>query len=204
MNREEKNIQTRQKIIDSALNEFGKKTYGEASLNTICAAGNISKGIIYHYFKDKDELYLICVQNCFDALTEYLDEATIASDQPIETALAHYFDARIGFFEKHPLYLGVFCSAVMNPPLHLSAAVNTITSGFHAQAISILTTLLKTQKLRPDVTMEEVVEVFCEYQDFVNTRFQMKSAGKTTLKEHEARCRRSLQILLYGVIERQV
>lgn len=69
--------------------------------------------------------------------------------------------------------------------------------------ISILTTLLKTQKLRPDVTMEEVVEVFCEYQDFVNTRFQMKSAGKTTLKAHEARGRRSLQILLYGVIERQ-
>lgn len=204
MNREEKNLQTRQKIIDSALSEFGKKNYSEASMNTICAAGNISKGIIYHYFKDKDELYLLCVRDCFDALTEYLDNSALTDAAPIEAALARYFDARTAFFEAYPLYLGIFCSAIMNPPLHLTVSIDEITSGFHRQAVSILTTLLKTQKLRPDITMEDVVEVFCEYQDFVNTRFQMKTAGETTLKEHEARCRRSLQILLYGVIERQV
>lgn len=204
MNREEKNLQTRQKIIDSALSEFGKKNYSEASVNTICTAGNISKGIIYHYFKDKDELYLLCVRDCFDALTKYLDNSDLADTAPIEAALERYFDARIAFFEAHPLYLGIFCSAIMNPPPHLTASIDKITSGFHRQAVSILTTLLKTQKLRPDITVEDVVEVFCEYQDFVNTRFQMKAAGETTLKEHEARCRRSLQILLYGVIERQV
>lgn len=204
MNREEKNLQTRQKIIDSALSEFGKKNYSEASMNTICAAGNISKGIIYHYFKDKDELYLLCVRACFDALTKYLDNSGLTDAAPIEAALARYFDARTAFFEAYPLYLGIFCSAIMNPPLHLTVSIDDITSGFHRQAVSILTTLLKTQKLRPDITMEDVVEVFCEYQDFVNTRFQMKTAGETTLKEHEARCRRSLQILLYGVIERQV
>ena len=70
MNRDEKNLQTRQKIIDNALSEFSEKSYGEASLNSICATGNLSKGIIYHYFKDKDQLYLICVKECFDALTD--------------------------------------------------------------------------------------------------------------------------------------
>lgn len=203
MNRDEKNLQTRRKIIDSALQEFSEKSYGEASLNTVCAAGNISKGIIYHYFKDKDELYLICVKECFDALTQYLSGVTIGNGMPVEAALENYFDTRIAFFEAHPLYLKLFCNAVMSQPAHLLSAVAEITADFDALNLSVLTSLLETVKLRTDVTIQEVVEVFREYQDFVNTRFQLQTFGESTLKEHEARCRRSLKILLYGVMERE-
>ena len=61
MKREEKNQITRRRIMDSALAEFAGKGYGASSVNTICAAQDISKGIIYHYFNTKDELYLACV-----------------------------------------------------------------------------------------------------------------------------------------------
>ena len=56
MKREEKNQQTRRRIMDSALAEFAEKGYGGSSVNTICAAQGISKGIVYHYFENKDEL----------------------------------------------------------------------------------------------------------------------------------------------------
>ena len=62
MKREEKNLQTRRRIMDSALNEFSKQGYGASSINTICSAQGISKGIIYHYFKTKDDLFLACVE----------------------------------------------------------------------------------------------------------------------------------------------
>lgn len=199
MKRDEKNMQTRQKIIDSALAEFSKRSYGEASLNTICVTGELSKGIIYHYFKDKDALYLACVTECFGALTNYLSDIVIGNDIPIEIGLERYFDARSAFFREHPLHFGVFCSAMMNPPAHLSAAIDEITADFNAQTGLILTTLLQTVALRSDVTMQDVVEMLREYQDFVNTRFQTKS----TLQEHEQHRRRCLQILLYGVIERK-
>lgn len=203
MKRDEKNLQSHQKIIDNALQEFSKKSYGEASLNSICSTGNISKGIIYHYFKDKDELYLNCVRECFEALTDYLDEVVIINNLSIEAALASYFDARITFFGEHPLYLGMFSSAILNPPPHLTAEIDEIAADLNAQSVSILTTLLKSVKLCPDITLEEVVEVFLEYQDFVNSRFQVKTFGENTLKDHEDLCRRWLQILLYGVIERE-
>lgn len=204
MNRDEKNQQMRRKIIDSALSEFGEKSYGEASLNTVCVAGNISKGIIYHYFKDKDELYLFCLKECFDALTGYLSSFVADSGMLGEKAMEHYFDMRIRFFEMHPIYLKLFCNAIMNPPQHLISAIREITVHFKALNISILTGLLRRVKLRSDVTINEVVEVFCEYQDFVNSRFQMHTFNEGTLKEHEERCCRSLKILLYGVIEREV
>ncbi|MDD3242232.1 MAG: TetR/AcrR family transcriptional regulator [Eubacteriales bacterium] len=203
MKREEKNTQTRRKIIDSALREFSEKTYGEASLNTICSEGDLSKGIIYHYFKDKDELYLACVAQCYDALTAYLDGVVTAKNVPLEQGLASYFDARIHFFAEHPLYLGVFCSTILTPPAHLLPALDPITAAFDAQVISVLTALLQSATLCPGITVEDVVTVFREYQDFVNARFQMKRFDENTLKEHEEHCRRSLRILLYGVIARK-
>ena len=72
MKREEKNQQTRRRIMDSALAEFSRQGYGASSVNTICSAQDISKGIIYHYFKTKDDLYLACVEECFQLLTQYL------------------------------------------------------------------------------------------------------------------------------------
>lgn len=202
MNREEKNLQTRQKIIDSAISEFGEKSYGEASLNTVCSAGNISKGIIYHYFKDKDELYLTCVKECFNALTGYLASIISETETPIEAALENYFEARIAFFAKNPHYFKLFCNVTITPPPHLLTALAEIKSEFTTLNLSELNKLLKNVKLCPDVTTAEVVETFREYQDFLNTRFQMQTFDKLTIKEHEKQCSRWLKILLYGVIER--
>ena len=68
MKREEKNAATRRRILDAAADEFSRRGYDGASLNTVCARSGLSKGIIYHYFKAKDELYLTCAQECFDAM----------------------------------------------------------------------------------------------------------------------------------------
>ena len=46
MKREEKNRQTRRKIMDSALMEFAQRGYEGSSVNNICAAPGVSKGII--------------------------------------------------------------------------------------------------------------------------------------------------------------
>lgn len=202
MQREQKNSLTRRKIIDSALLEFAGKSYGEASLNTMCSDGNLSKGIIYHYFKDKDGLYLACVKECFDALTLYLSSNIPTDCSDATAALEGYFDTRIAFFMDKPLYLKLFCNAVISPPLHLLSDIAEIKSEFDTLNLSVLNKLLSYVKLRPDAANEDVVEFFREYQDFMNTRFQMRMGKDFTLEEHEAWCRRSLKILLYGVVER--
>lgn len=201
MKREEKNLQTRRRIIDSALREFGEKSYAEASLNTICSAGDISKGIIYHYFRDKDELYLVCLKECFDELTADLSERAITGGDDVGRCLQSYFDARIAFFGEHPLYLKLFSSAVINPPQHLREAIAAVKSEFDRLNIRVLTDLLKKVRLRPGITVDEAVDEFRLYQDYFNTRYQLEHPDAFSLAEHEARCHRSLNTLLYGIID---
>lgn len=203
MKRDEKNMQSRQKIIDSARIEFAEHSYSEASLNTICSAGNISKGIIYHYFKDKDGLYLVCIQECFDALTAHLSAVEIAYDTGIDLCLQQYFGTRTAFFAQNPIYLKLFCSAVMTPPQHLISNIAEIKAEFDALNISILTRLLSEVKLRTDMTIAEAVNSFRDYQDFINTRYPFPSGGEVLPQEHERWCIRSMSILLYGLVERE-
>lgn len=202
MKREEKNQHSRQKIMDAALKEFGEKSYEQASLNTICREGDISKGIIYHYFEDKDELYLACLHACFDTLTAYLKEHAEAGEAEIEAVLNRYFDARIIFFHENPHYLRLFYSAVIAPPAHLKTAISGIREDFDALNIRILTRLLSRAQLREGVTTGEVIKVFSIFQDLVNTHYQLEARQPEDIREHEEMCGRILKILLYGVIER--
>lgn len=202
MKREEKNLLSRRKILDSAFAEFGEQGYGLSSINNICTVGDISKGIIYHYFKDKDELYLVCIRELFDRLTEHLQKELSDVTGTKESRLERYFDARLRFFRENPLLHKLFCDVIVAPPAHLAQAVLEIKADFDALNISVLTELLQSVRLRSDVTIQSAVETFRLYQDFANARYQMEPAEALDIERHEETCKRSLSILLYGVIER--
>lgn len=205
MKREEKTALTRQRVLDAALREFSEKGYDLASLNTLCAEKDISKGIIYHYFKDKDELYLVCVADCFDKLTAFLREGINDAAGTAEKSLQQYFDRRIRFFAANPIYLGVFLSAILNPPARLKHKLALARSAFDELNVQTLTELLKSVPLRREATVENVVEDFRLYMDYFNAQFQRTLSENTSadsaLQEHEERCYRQIHILLYGVME---
>ena len=77
MKKEAKTEITKERIMTAAMREFGEKGYFAASLNNICGTG-IPKGLLYHNFKNKDALYLACVEKSFSALTAYLKNRTPA------------------------------------------------------------------------------------------------------------------------------
>ena len=102
MKQAEKTELTKKRILRAALQEFGSKgVSGKASLNAICEAG-IPKGSLYHNFKNKDTLYLSCVAECFQALTQCLMEAEIDND------LKTYMRVRMALFNAHEMEVRIF------------------------------------------------------------------------------------------------
>lgn len=206
MKREDKNALSRQRILEAARQEFAAKGYDGASLTTLCAENGISKGIIYHYFKDKDELYLICIAECFDALAVQLRDAAALTQGSAQERLQRYFDTRLRFFAGNPVYLGLFVGAVLNPPPHLRAEIAKRRAPFDALSIALLTQLLSLGNLRAGLSIPAIVEDFRAYMDFFNMRFRQElSSGATpdvVLREHEQRICRQIDILLNGVLDK--
>lgn len=206
MKREEKNSLSRQRIMDAAMQEFSAKGYAGAALNAVCAEHDISKGIVYHYFKDKDELYVACVEACFGDMTAYLRTAAVPAGS-LEEKLQAYFSARSRFFAEHPVYLGIFADAAFHPAPELEARLAECRREFDALNIGILTEMLQAKSLRDGLTVPMIVDDFRAYMDFFNMRFRAAERThapmETVLREHEERCFRQLRILLHGVLEEE-
>lgn len=194
----------RQRILDAALREFSSKGYEGASLNAACAENGISKGIVYHHFKDKNELYLMCVQMCFDSLTDYLQAAMETFSGTPEERLRSYFGARLRFFAEHPLYLSLCADAAFQPPAELAEEIRIRREELDKLSLSVLTALLEKNKLRNGFSISTISEDFRMYMDYFNIRFRdalhQGSLPEQVLREHEERCRQQIDILLHGIL----
>ena len=73
----EEQIQT---IIDSGIDEFATRGITGASLVRIAGTAGVSVGVIYKYFKDKEDLFLACVRFGLTELTRALKEVAFKSD----------------------------------------------------------------------------------------------------------------------------
>lgn len=202
MKREEKNQQTKRRIMDSALAEFSAQGYGASSINTICAGEDISKGIVYHYFETKDILFLACVNECFQRLTEYIRE-NMPHREDGEGSLEDYFAVRAKFFYSYPVYRRIFCDAVISPPAHLRGEIQKCRQDLDRLNIQILERLLSLYSLRPGISKDVFIEMFRQFQDFICVHDQMTNTEGKSFDIYDEQCRKALNILLYGVIERK-
>lgn len=201
MKREEKNEISLNRIINGALKEFSEKGYDAASINTICHQEKLSKGILYHYFSTKDELYLACVLKCFSDLTKLLKKNIFIESDDVKKQLENYFIVRFNFFQKYPLYQRIFTDSIIHYPKHLENEISNIMSEFNNLNIYLLDKILTPLKFRDDITKKEVIETFKEYQDYVNIHFRINNSEDEIIY-HEKKCLRALYTLLYGVVER--
>jgi AcrR family transcriptional regulator len=59
-------------ILESALKCFGEKGYHSTTMDDIVAYSNMSKGLIYNYFRSKEELYVSLMDERSKGTLEYL------------------------------------------------------------------------------------------------------------------------------------
>lgn len=198
MKQKERNRLSRERILEQAFAEFAKQGYLGASVNTICTQGKISKGLLYHYYADKDALYLACAQLCFQDLTAYLKERLWGRDiQPDE-----YFNARLEFFGEHPMHQRLFCDIAVNPPRQLGDELAKCRASFDALNESLLTTILETQTLAEGLTVADAIFQLRLFEDCFST--YLKKAGEEVLQveRHNQLAKQTFHTMLYGLIAR--
>lgn len=199
MKKEEKTEITRERIMAAAMQEFGVKGYFAASLNAICGAG-IPKGLLYHNFKNKDALYLACIEKSFSALTAYLKEQNIKSD------LRQYMNARLRFFQENEYATRLFFEAILQPPAQLKKEIKDLQNDFKAFNLALCKKILSSLTLREGISEADALEYFSLMQDMFNGYFSSPVYNNLPLSDivsaHEVNLSKFLDFMLYGMAER--
>ena len=65
-------IETRQRILNTALDLFSSTGYERTSIADICSASGLSKGAVYHHFSSKQEIFLALLNDWIQDLSQSL------------------------------------------------------------------------------------------------------------------------------------
>ncbi len=85
------NTDTKQRLIDTALELIWTDSYGSVSVDDICKAANVKKGSFYHFFPSKVDLAVAAMDETSKMARASLDGIFSASVPPLER-FARYAD----------------------------------------------------------------------------------------------------------------
>lgn len=198
MKRTERTELTVSKILEAALEEFGANGYAGGTVNGICRRG-INKGLIYHNFKDKDELYLVCLDVSCKKLVKLFEESGCTFDQ------LQYMKLRLHFFTECPNEAHIFFEAILQPQEKLLDRIQQILQPFEEINEKFYRSVISGIKLRDGITEEDAVDYFRLMQHMFNGYFSSSAyrymSPDEQIREHETNLSRMIDFMLYGIAE---
>ncbi|MCR4956588.1 MAG: TetR/AcrR family transcriptional regulator [Lachnospiraceae bacterium] len=90
-------------ILETGIEEFAKHGLDRANINTIAKKAGVSVGVLYKYYKDKDDFFLSCVKHSLKLLDETMEEALKDCDD-VATGIRMIVRGLIASGKKHGNY----------------------------------------------------------------------------------------------------
>ncbi len=195
MEKEMKTQLTREKILSAGIEEFGRNGYRGGSINAICAAG-ISKGLIYHNFRDRDVLYLACVQRSLEDMVKSIETQ-------MEDPAVSYSTARQRFFDTHEMEAHLFLETAVNPPQELRNEIEALWQPVEALNRREFDRLLDKHRLRDGVSRETAFQwmkcMQSVYNAFFRENISTEDSFASRMQKHEEGAAQFVDLLLYGI-----
>ncbi len=138
-----------QEILDCAIHEFADKGFKDASMSGIAAAADISVGVLYKYYPDKNGLFLSCVRYSMHELELFISDMVSKEDKPLNYAkkLVH---AAQQLSRKHGDYVRLYhvITCTRDYAVEMANEIESYTSGVY---IDFLTKAQQAGAIRSDI-----------------------------------------------------
>ncbi|AFA49983.1 TetR/AcrR family transcriptional regulator [Acetobacterium woodii] len=193
-------------IIQSGIAEFSKKSYMDASTDEITKNCGISKGILFHYFDNKKNFYLYCLEF---ALKKLLIDPQRTDQTDFYGIIFSYADEKFKLCQKYPNEMRLVNMAAREMSAKIGEEKNAlmirymISTRKKSQAImakAIATITLKDidkEKFENAMTLYlgAIINKYLErYQETPALFFEHSAEIKTEIKEY-------LDFMLNGVLK---
>ena len=105
-NGRKRNRQRELRILDAALDLFGRKGFEATTVSAICEAAGVSEATLYEYFESKEQVLFSIVERYTRGEVERLEQVREFIHDPREK-LRVVIQAHLEFYERNPLYTSV-------------------------------------------------------------------------------------------------
>lgn len=210
MTQEEHTKASRKLILELAIKEFATYGYKKASVNRICTEGNISKGRLFHHFKNKDDIFLSAARYDFEERAKHIESFTYPENANGVTVLQKYFRHKQEYFVLYPQRAVLAYIVSKAPPEHLKSECEELTKYYSEKTEIELEKLLRV--LNPPVPekhvplMRKILKIASYYTYLENAstvNFSRDSEISEMFEKTSKEFDEALQILVCGVLHQR-
>ena len=181
---------SRQQIVEKALEIFAEHGYYKASIEMIAKAAGISKGLIYNYFKSKDELLEFIFMEGFKYFDEMLkiNQPEISAQEKLEILLNNFTQSLKDNLSFWKLYQDVISQPYLSQKL--TKFKEYYESVFGPLVMSIFIELFGKEMSEMEIQIE--VMLFAAFLDGIafdytvmGEEYPLNTISKTLLKKYK-------------------
>lgn len=194
----------KKKVINACIYEFADKGYEKASTNTIIKEAGISKGILFHYFSNKKNLFFYILDYCMQAMTEEFMKYPLTETKDIFQRFSELGVIKLKIAQEYPYIVKLFMEALASPPEDMRSEIEKKYLQASQEYMPTIFKDIDYSKFRGGVEPSKAIEVITLFIGALGEKYLKDYKGK----EHElfqdydkimAEYMEYMEILKYGM-----
>src|SRR6201987_326027 len=113
---------TQKKLLTAARREFASRGLAGARVDDIAERAGVNKQLVYHYFGDKDALYLAVLEWVYEEIRAQERKLNLEGLPP-ERAIRKLIESSFDHLARHPIFFALPNDKNRNGPRHVRASL---------------------------------------------------------------------------------
>jgi len=133
-------VATRNKLLTAARREFARSGLAGARVDEIAKRAGVNKQLVYHYFGDKDALYLAVLEWVYEEIRAQERKLNLAGLPP-QQAIKRLIESSFDHLARHPDFIVLLNDENRNGARHVRASLKI--EDMHSPLVSLVSKILK-------------------------------------------------------------
>lgn len=187
---------TRELIYEAALAEFAEMGYGSARVDTIAARAGVNKRMLYHYYGNKDDLFLYVLERSYEKIRSHEAKLDLENLSP-EDAVRELVDFTFNYHLQNPEFISLLNNENLYEAKHIkkSKKIRKMHSPFVSLVRDVLIRGEKSGVFRKNIdpvqfyiTVVSVIYFYVSNIHTLSTIFDRKLNSKSALADRRNHC----------------
>jgi len=196
----------KQTILKACIQEFADKGYDKASTNSIIKEAAISKGILFHYFKNKRRLFLYIVDYCIQKMLAEFDKYPLTETRDIFQRLSELGVIKLKIAHEYPYIVKLFVEGLMNSPQDMRTEIEQKYVQASKESMPMFFKDIDYSRFRSGVEASKAIEIIMLFLGALGEKYLKDYKGKEqdlfeNYDKIMAEYMEYLEILKYGMYD---
>lgn len=165
-------------ILDACIHEFAQRGYEKASTNTIIKEAGISKGILFHYFKNKRSLFLYIVDYCIRFFLEEYKKYPLTETGDIFQRLIELGVIKLKITHANPEISKIVVGTYVNSPEDIRSEIERKYRPLSREFMATAFQEIDYSKFREGVNTPKAIQILILFLEALGEKYLKDYQGK--------------------------